>query len=91
MTDIELIYDILYAVAMHAPLRATDYDAGPGFTERQVLDAFDLLHSHGLIFSKPVMGGEPGDVVDHYVTSLTPNGKCIRQVLLQTPLAFFTR
>ena len=86
--DIELIYDILYAVTMHAPLRAKDYDPGPSYTEQQVLNAFDMLRSDGLILSEAVVGEASSDVVDHHVTGLTQNGKCIRQVLLQTPLAF---
>lgn len=86
--DIELIYDILYAVTMRAPLRAKDYDPGPSYTEQQVSNAFDLLRSYGLILSEAVAGEAASDVVDHRVTGLTQNGKRIRQVLLQTPLAF---
>jgi hypothetical protein len=86
--DIALIYDLLHAVATHAPLHAKEYDPGPCHTGKQVMDAFGVLRHHGLIVSEAVTDEASDEVVDYYVTGLTQNGKCIRQALLQTPLAF---
>jgi hypothetical protein len=52
------------------------------------MDAFGVLRHHGLIVSEAVTDEASDEVVDYYVTGLTQNGKCIRQALLQTPLAF---
>lgn len=86
--DIALIFDLLHAAALCSPLLATEYDAGGGYTRAQVLGGFGMLHLHGLTDSQVVTDSSGYRTLDYQVHGLTPMGRRIYQVLLQTQLAF---
>ena len=86
--DITLIFELLHAAALCAPMIATEYDAGGTHTREQVLGGFSVLHQHGLTSSEVVTDASGYLTIDIRVHGLTAKGRRIYQVLLQTQLAF---
>jgi hypothetical protein len=85
--DITLIFDLLHAVALCAPLHATDYDPACAYNKEQVFRAFDVLHRHELTDSETIADTTGYRSTDYRVSGLTDKGRRIYQVLLQTQLA----
>ncbi|GAA0705876.1 hypothetical protein FHW84_003541 [Dyella sp. SG562] len=86
--DIALIFDLLHATALCAPLLATEYDAGGSDSRAQVLGGFSTLHKHGLIHCEIIADASGYRTIDLRVHGLTPMGRRVYQVMLQTQLAF---
>ena len=86
--DIALIFDLLHATALCAPLLATEYDAGGSYSPEQILGGFSTLHKHGLTHCEVITDASGYRTIDFRVHGLTTMGRRIYQVMLQTQLAF---